>query len=70
MIPWWWALIAWVIGELMAIAEVIICMGGKSKEEERKQLEQAGLLFPENKKAADAGTSTADRETVRKDYFL
>lgn len=70
MIPWWWALIAWVIGELMAIAEVIICMGGNSKEEERKQMEQAGLLFPENKKAADAGTSTADRETVRKDFFL
>lgn len=70
MIPWWWALIAWVIGELMAIAEVIICMGGNSKEEKRKQLEQAGLLFPENKKAADAATSTADRETVRKDFFL
>ena len=70
MIPWWWAPVAWVIGELMAIAEVIICMGGNSKEEERKQLEQAGLLFPENKKAADAGTSTADRETVRKDFFL
>ena len=70
MIPWWWALITWVIGEIMAIIEVIICMGGNSKEEERKQLEQAGLLFPENKKAADAGTSTADRETVRKDFFL
>ena len=70
MIPWWWALIAWVIGELMAIAEVIICMGGNSKKEEREQLVKAGLLFPEQKKAADAGTSTADRETVRKDFFL
>lgn len=70
MIPWWWALITWVIGELMAIAEVIICMGGNSKKEEREQLVKAGLLFPENKKAADAGTSTADRKTVRKDYFL
>ena len=27
-------------------------------------------FFPENKKAADAGTSTADRKTVRKDFFL
>lgn len=79
MIPWWWALIAWVIGELMAIIEVIICMGGNSKKEEREQLVKAGLLYPENeqslvfvpadkydefiaareKKAADAGTSTA-----------
>ncbi|MBO7711131.1 MAG: hypothetical protein J6S83_11725 [Lachnospiraceae bacterium] len=87
MIPWWWALIAWVIGELMAIAEVIICMGGNSKKEEREQLVQAGLLYPENeqslvfvpadkydefiaareKKAADAGTSTAARETGGKD---
>lgn len=87
MIPWWWALIAWVIGELMAIAEVIICMGGNSKKEEREQLVKAGLLYPENeqslvfvpadkydefiaareKKAADAGTSTAARETGGKD---
>jgi len=89
MIPWWWALIAWVIGELMAIAEVIICMGGNSKKEEREQLVKAGLLYPENeqslvfvpadkydefiaareKKAADAGTSTA-AHMGRKDYFL
>lgn len=89
MIPWWWALIAWVIGEMMAIAEVIICMGGNSKKEEREQLVKAGLLYPENeqslvfvpadkydefisareKKAADAGTSTA-AHMGRKDYFL
>ena len=89
MIPWWWALIAWVIGELMAIIEVIICMGGNSKKEEREQLVKAGLLYPENeqslvfvpadkydefiaareKKAADAGTSTA-AHMGRKDYFL
>ena len=87
MIPWWWALIAWVIGELMAIAEVIICMGGNSKKEEREQLVKEGLLYPENeqslvfvpadkydefiaareKKAADAGTSTAARKTGGKD---
>ena len=87
MIPWWWALIAWVIGEIMAIAEVIICMGGNSKKEEREQLVKAGLLYPENeqslvfvpadkydefiaareKKAADAGTSTAARKTGGKD---
>lgn len=89
MIPWWWALIAWVIGEIMAIIEVIICMGGNSKKEEREQLVKAGLLYPENeqslvfvpadkydefiaareKKAADAGTSTA-AHMGRKDYFL
>lgn len=89
MIPWWWALIAWVIGEIMAIIEVIICMGGNSKKEEREQLVKAGLLYPENKqslvfvpadkydefiaarekKAADAGTSTAAHKG-RKDYFL
>ena len=72
MIPWWWAPVAWVIGELMGFLTIIICMGSgeKTKEQERKQLEQAGLLFPEQKKAADAATSTADRETVRKDFFL
>lgn len=48
MIPWWVALITWVIGELMAIAEVIICMGGNSKKEEREWAEKNGLLFPEN----------------------
>jgi len=89
MIPWWWAPVAWVIGELMGFLTIIICMGSgeKTKEQERKQMEQVGLLFPEKatvraltkeehrelhgiKKAADAGTSTADRETVRKGYFL
>ena len=54
MIAWWWAVIAWVIGELMGFFTIIICMGSGDK----------------NKKAADAGTSTADRETVRKDFFL
>ena len=32
MIPWWWALIAWVIGELMGFGTIIICMGGKQKD--------------------------------------
>lgn len=52
MIPWWWAPVAWVIGELMGFFTIIICMdsGEKTKEQERKQLEQAGLLFPEQKK--------------------
>ena len=69
MIPWWWAPVAWVIGELMGFLTIIICMGSgdKAKEQERKQLEQAGLLFPEQKKAADAGTSTAARKTGGKD---
>lgn len=57
MIAWWWAVIAWVIGELMGFGTIIICMGSGDKAEEKK-------------KAADAGTSTADRETVRKDFFL
>lgn len=72
MIAWWWAVIAWVVGELMGFFTIIICMGSgdKTKEQERKQLEQAGLLFPENKKAADAATSTAAREPGRKDFFL
>lgn len=51
MIPWWWALIAWVIGEIMAIIEVIICVGGNSKKEEREQLVKAGLLYPENEQS-------------------
>jgi len=54
MVAWWWIPIAWVVGALMELMTVIICMGGDDK----------------NKKAADAGTSTADREPVRKDYFL
>ena len=56
MIQWYWVLIAWVIGEIMGFVTIIICLGGKSPEE--------------NEKAADAGTSTAGRKTVRKDYFL
>lgn len=91
MIPWWWALIAWVIGELMGFGTIIICMGSGDKEEEmkRKQLENLKLIYPEEKqslvfvpsnkyeefisarekKAADAGTSTA-AHMGRKDYFL
>ena len=71
MIPWWWAPVAWVIGELMGFFTIIICMGSgeKTKEQERKQLENLGLIYPENKKAADAGTSTA-AHMGRKDYFL
>ena len=56
MIPWWWALIAWVIGEAMGIAAMAILFAAWDKVK--------------IKKAADAGTSTADRETVRKDFFL
>ena len=69
MIQWWWTLIAWVVGELMGFGTIIICMGGNSKKEEREQLVKAGLLYPEHKKAADAGTSTA-AHMGRKDYFL
>ena len=52
MIQWWWAPVAWVIGELMGFLTIIICMGSgeKTKEQERKQLENLGLIYPENKK--------------------
>lgn len=71
MIPWWWALVAWVIGEIMGGMCIIICMGSWDTKEEqnRKDLEQMKLIYPENKKAADAGTSTA-AHMGRKDYFL
>ena len=55
MVHWGWLIAAWVIGEIMGMMVVIICIGGGRKEQ---------------KKTADAATSTADRETVRKDYFL
>ena len=39
----------------------------KAEERERRMAENLGLIYPENKKAADAGTSTAARETGGKD---
>ena len=54
MIPWWIALIAWVIGDIMGMMVIIICMGCWDKAEE---------------KAADAGTSTAAHE-AQKGNFL
>ena len=50
MIPWWVALIAWVVGEIMAFATFIICMGGNEKEDETDWAEEHGLLYPRNKK--------------------
>ena len=84
MVAWWWIPIAWVIGELMGFGVVIICMGGGDKEKaDRHNAGSDPWTFKNysnetlkeyaesaNKKAADAGTSTADRETVRKDFFL
>ena len=71
MIPWWIALIALAVGEIMGMMTIIICMGGKGQaEDERDWAEKQGLIYRENKKAADAGTSTAARETGRKDFFL
>lgn len=69
MIHWAWLILAVVIGEIMGGATIIICMGSGDKERERKELEQMGLIYPENKKAADAGTSTA-AHMGRKEYFL
>ena len=84
MVAWWWIPIAWVIGELMGFGVVIICMGGGDKEKaDRHNAGSDPWTFKNysnetlkeyaesaNKKTADAGTSTADRETVRKDFFL
>ena len=84
MVAWWWIPIAWAIGELMGFGVVIICMGGGDKEKaDRHNAGSDPWTFKNyssetlkeyaesaNKKAADAGTSTADRETVRKDFFL
>ena len=55
MVAWGWLIAAWVIGEIMGMMVVIICIGGERQGQ---------------KKTADAATSTADRKTVRKDYFL
>ena len=87
MIAWWWAVIAWAVGELMGFGTIIICMGGGKKEKEKNAQRYAEYVAREtlrgmppesisfsivtgDKKAADAGTSTADRKTVRKDFFL
>lgn len=35
MIAWYWALIAWVIGEIMGFMTIIICMGSTDKAEEK-----------------------------------
>ena len=70
MIPWWIALICLVAGEIMGMMTIIICMGSTDKaEQERRWAEEQGLLYKENKNAADAGTSTAAL-TSRKEYFL
>ena len=70
MIHWAWLILAWVIGEIMGGMCIIICMGSTDKaEQERRRLEEMGLLYKENKKAADGGTSTAAHE-AQKGFFL
>ena len=49
MIPWWIALIAWLVGEAMGIAEMAICYGNWDNVQIKE-------------KAADGGTSTAAPE--------
>ncbi len=56
MIPWGWLIAAFVLGKFVGIAAMAILFASWDKVK--------------IKKAADAGTSTADRETVRKDFFL
>lgn len=49
MIPWWWAPICLVIGEVMGFTVIIICMGSNDKKTEQEWAEENGLLYPENK---------------------
>ena len=74
MIEWWWLIPTGLICTMIGIIATAVCAGSwdkaEEREKERKWAENNGLLYPENKKAADAGTSTAARETVRKDFFL
>ena len=58
MIPWWVGALLFFFGNMVGIVIMAILAGGADKTDGRI------------KKTADAGTSTADRETVRKDYFL
>lgn len=58
MIAWYVGVILFFFGEMLGIVIMAILAGGADKTDGRI------------KKTADAGTSTADRETVRKDYFL
>ena len=51
MIQWYWALIAFVVGEVMGFITIIICMdGGIREQDERDWAEEQGLLYREDKK--------------------
>ena len=69
MIEWWVGLLLLIGGICIGIIVMGICSGNWDKEEERKQqmLVNLGMIYPENKKAADGGTSTAARKTGGKD---
>ena len=58
MIAWYVGVILFFFGEMVGIVIMAILAGGADKTDGRI------------KKTADAATSTADRKTVRKDYFL
>ena len=68
MIPWYWAVIAWVLGEIMGFVTIIICMG--TEKDETEWAKKNAMMYAEYKKeTADAATSTAAHE-ARKGYFL
>ena len=69
MIAWGVGVILLIAGIMIGILVTAICSGRMGKEEERKQqmLVNLGMIYPENKKAADGGASTAARKTGGKD---
>ena len=69
MISWIWVLIAFVGGQVVGFICAAMCSGSwdaaEERAKERKMAEELGLIYPENKKAADAGTSTAAHEAQK-----
>lgn len=83
MIAWWVGVLLFFLGDMVGIVSMAICMGSGDKEKaDRHNAGSDPWTFKNysnetlkeyaesaNKKAADAGTSTA-AHMGRKDYFL